>query len=346
MEKIQFKRASTISTIGVPEAGEIRVLIGNGASNQGIVVGTGSAREPYFRIRPKPYRELDVVGNVTISGEGTTQYLNVTKIDIDGNTIEEEPIPFTISGTIDKAKQLVNNSGTGYSVGSNTSNTCQPIFFTSGKPSAITQTRGASNTPIWMDGGVIKTISGNIGDTNKPVYIDSNGAIKPITQTTASKKLQYFSNGQIVTHNAKIGGAKRPIYYDGTNGFTAVNNFDDDGNYTGTTVNSKYINLDNLIQSTDTKPNITTNGTGVDLRKYVNNTGLYMIVIQYDNCYYTYIICYASTSCYSSTAYIAYGTSYIPTSILRQTDGKFYWKSHSGSLAGADGTIVQIKKIG
>lgn len=212
MEKIQFKRASTTVELGTLSAGEIGVVQSRATKDNYIVFGTDYGNKA---LTAYPYYSGStggVVYDVTIqdSDVGTEKNLVVKKVTLDGSKTET-PISFTISGTIEKAKQLVNNNGTAYSVGDNTSDTCRPIYFASGKPSAITQTRGANNTPIWMD----------------------NGIIKPISFSTGRNKIPYFSGGQIFSYASNIGSSTRPMYYSATDGMQPVNNFDDSGNYTG-----------------------------------------------------------------------------------------------------------------
>lgn len=330
MEKIQFKRANTTAGLPTLDTGEIGIVQSRAPKDNYIVIGTDYGNKS---ITAYPYYSGStdgVVYDVTIqdSDVGTEKNLVVKKVTLNGSKTET-PISFTISGTIEKAKQLVDNNGNGYSVGSDTSNTCQPIYFAGGKPSAIKQTRGSNNTPIWMDTGVIKPISGKIGHTNRPVYIDSNGAIQPITFSTGKNKIPYFSGGQIFSYSSDIGSSTRPMYYSATDGMKPVDNFDDGGNYTG---KRKFSALSGPL-------NITTSGIAQsDLN--ISTHGIYCILgnLGSNDSYLTFIIAITTGNYGNSCLCRNSGIGLYYSLFVNATNNKIYCYD-------SDGNPVALRRV-
>lgn len=49
----------------------------------------------------------------------------------------------------------------------------KPVYFSGGKPVALSNTIGANNNPIFLSGGSITASNATIGANNKPVYMSS-----------------------------------------------------------------------------------------------------------------------------------------------------------------------------
>ena len=154
MEKIQFKRADSAAGLGTLDAGEIGVIIGRNGRERGIVIGTEYGNQ---LIRQNPFYSNRVVTGITLDNAGTTPKLTITQHTFDGVESTYD-LDFVISGTIDTAKKLSSNAG------SDTASKCQPIYFSGGKPTSITQTRGSATTPVWLNGGKIEPIKSYSGE--------------------------------------------------------------------------------------------------------------------------------------------------------------------------------------
>lgn len=77
-------------------------------------------------------------------------------------------------------------------------NSTKPVYFSGGKPVALSNTIGANNNPIFLSGGSITASNATIGANNKPVYM-SSGVITASTQTVGSAALPAYMNGGTIT---------------------------------------------------------------------------------------------------------------------------------------------------
>lgn len=96
--------------------------------------------------------------------------------------------------------------GTASSYGSGT----QPIYWSSGVPTASTSTVGSGVKPIYLSSGTITVSSSTVGTATKPVYLSSG------TITVGTYELKATVNYEV---NAKInsGTANQVAYYSGAN---------------------------------------------------------------------------------------------------------------------------------
>lgn len=74
----------------------------------------------------------------------------------------------------------------------------KPVYFSSGKPVALSSTIGANNKPVFLSSGSITASNATVGANNKFVYM-SSGVITASTQTVGSASLPVYMNGGAIT---------------------------------------------------------------------------------------------------------------------------------------------------
>ena len=98
--------------------------------------------------------------------------------------------------------------GTADSYGSGT----QPIYWSSGVPTASTSTVGSGTKPIYLSSGTITVSSSTAGGTAQPIYL-SSGELKAISATVGSGvKPIYLSSGTLTVSSSTVGSGVKPVY--------------------------------------------------------------------------------------------------------------------------------------
>ncbi len=184
-------------------------------------------------------RDLLVAGKARFLGSGTFSGL----LDTTGG--------LKISG----AKALTSNPTFLYAMDPTTSEVVyvNTLDVTVGTAQTLgTQTKGATNQPIYLNNGVPTTISGTIGGTASPVYINS-GVITKLSSTIGNNaKPVYLSEGTITAFTSTIGSASRPVY---VNNGTLTNVNVIDIAYGGTGANNQ---VKNRVVITDSDSHLVT----------------------------------------------------------------------------------------
>lgn len=90
------------------------------------------------------------------------------------------------------------NADTADKLNTSAGSTTQPVYFSGGKPVALSTTIGANDKPVFVSGGTITASNKTVGANNKFVYM-SNGTITASTQTAGSASLPVYLNAGAVT---------------------------------------------------------------------------------------------------------------------------------------------------
>ena len=156
--------------------------------------------------------------DTSVTVKGSTITATTFKGDLDGNaktatSATSATSAGSCSGNADTATALTTNAG----------NSAKPIYFTSGKPAALTVTAGSDGADaiglMYFNSGEVKLITASSGNSTKPVYVDG-GVIKPGTYELKStvnggtaNKLAYYSGKNAVSSYSSSIGASNKICY-------------------------------------------------------------------------------------------------------------------------------------
>lgn len=86
----------------------------------------------------------------------------------------------TSAGSADQASKLTTSAGS----------TTTPVYFSGGKPVALSDTIGGAAKPVYLNSGAITACSSTVGSTSVPVYMNAG----TITQCTASSLFSSFTS--------------------------------------------------------------------------------------------------------------------------------------------------------
>lgn len=115
------------------------------------------------------------------------------------------------------------NATTATKLETDAGNAAKPVYFTSGKPSALTVTAGSDGTNaiglMYFNSGEVKLITANSGTATKPVFVES-GVIKPGTYELKStvnggtaNTLAYYSGANAVSsYSSNVGDTNQICY--------------------------------------------------------------------------------------------------------------------------------------
>ena len=134
-----------------------------------------------------------------------------TPIYVDSNDELKECtyINISVHGIADKAKQLCEDNGTPYEVGSNGYTI---VYFNNGIPVASTSNIGSATSLIYIDNGKITASNTTIGSDSKPVYLNG-GTITQCNDTLANDISGNAATATKLNQTGKVGSESQPIFF-------------------------------------------------------------------------------------------------------------------------------------
>lgn len=158
--------------------------------------------------------ELQLNIELTTSGSGNI----VTNVTANGNALTVTK-GFTIAtGTSGRLAYYTGTSTIG-SYGSTEGSGTNPIYISSGVPTASTSTVGSTNSPVYLRDGVLTTITydlnGNLnaGTAGRLAYYSLANAIDDYTSTIGSSTRLWYLNAGVPTNSSStVGSSTSPVY--------------------------------------------------------------------------------------------------------------------------------------